>query len=100
MSIYSGDVEVFAGGRWHTARATLWGRRDKHSADTSRVRSAVTGRERWGGSIAMSDVRAAYEVYDDDDRKLRLPNGQERAFFVYSFATLMNITGNGSIPFN
>ncbi|MDX3764031.1 hypothetical protein [Streptomyces sp. AK02-04a] len=91
MTIYMGDVEVFAYGKWHTVRATLWGGRDEHADETS-------WRERWGGSLAMNDARDAQEVYDDGC-KLRLPNGEERTFSPYSFAPLMNINGDGSIPF-
>jgi hypothetical protein len=100
MNIYSGDVEVFANGKWHTAHAALSGMRDQQPVASFRGRSVVDGKEDWGGYIVMRDDTAAYEVYQDEGRKLRLPSGEERTFLASGFSNPLNIAGNGTTPFD
>lgn len=99
--MYAHDIQVFANGRWHTATAALWGARYRSVVETWGVRNDVNEPENWSGRMTLQDDNTAVEVYHDDGRKLRLPNGQERTFSVSAcFENAMNIRGHGSIPFD
>jgi len=99
MNVYSGPVEVLANGQWHTARADLSGTLTRDQIRTLRGRNVADGLEDWGGYITVEDDHIAREIYDDDGRKLRLPNGQERGFLAGYPWNPMNIAGKGTIPF-
>ncbi|MEU8031327.1 hypothetical protein AB0C13_22250 [Streptomyces sp. NPDC049099] len=99
MNRYSGPVEVFANGEWHTARADLSGTLTRDQIRTLRGRKVVDSLEDWGGYIAVENDDIARQIYDDEGRTLRLPNGQERGFLAGYPWSPMNITGNGTIPF-
>jgi hypothetical protein len=99
MNIYSGDVEIFANDTWHAAHAALSGMRDQQQIVSVRGRPVVDGKEDWGGYIVMKDDNAAYQVYQDEGRKLRLPNGEERTFLASGFSNPLSIAGNGTTPF-
>ncbi|MFD8395079.1 hypothetical protein ACFV2N_39290 [Streptomyces sp. NPDC059680] len=100
MNRYSGPVEIFVNGEWHAAHADLSGTLTRDQIRTLRGRNVVDGLEDWGGYVTVEDDDIAHQIYDDEGRKLRLPNGQERSFLAGCPWSPMNIAGNGTIPFD
>lgn len=69
----------------------------------------TSGRERqrglpdaWSGTLTAEDANAAWKIYEDEDRRLLLGNGEERTFTVTKYqgeSTELVIRGNGAVPF-
>ncbi|MFD8395800.1 hypothetical protein ACFV2N_43070 [Streptomyces sp. NPDC059680] len=99
MNRYSGPVEVFVNGQWHPARADLTGTLTKDQLRSLHGRNDVDALEGWGGYLTVDSDDIAQQIYHDEGRTLRLPNGQERGFLAGYPWSPMNIAGSGTTPF-